>query len=116
MKNKETVLSEMLDENLGPVDVVLDSRRPFVHVPERFMDNAELKLKLSNRYSGMNLTYGNGLFYANLSFSGEVFRCRIPWSAVYIIARESDKKCVPFFEDAPKELIVELKSTGFGVN
>jgi stringent starvation protein B len=100
---KEKALRSMLDQGLTLVH--LDARVPGVVVPERFREDAHLRLNLSWRFGLPDFTINDFGVRATLSFGGLNFSCAIPWGAVFGMTSHATGRTLLFPEDVPDELL-----------
>ncbi len=70
----------------GMVLVRLDARRPGVKVPPAHASDPDLALNLSYRFASRDLEVGPEGISCTLSFSGALFRCELPLSAIHAAA------------------------------
>lgn len=89
----------------------LDSRRVGVIVPKSLSDNPALTLKVSKLFEG-EMTYDNSSIVAYLKFSGEYFRCEVPWSSIWGMTSAGGEQKI-WQEEFPKELIIEAAKQKF---
>lgn len=66
----------------GETAILLDGRLPGVDVPDEHR-RVDLILKISHRYDPPDLTFNSWGFSITLSFHGQCYPCRVPWSSVY---------------------------------
>lgn len=83
----------------------LDSRKVGVTIPKNLSGNPALTLKVSRLFEG-EMTFDNTSIVAYLKFSGEYFRCEVPWVSIWGMSSASGEQKV-WQEDFPKELIIE---------
>ena len=86
--------------------VHLDSTANDVEVPDHLKGNSSLTLKLSYLFQGETTTDEQGVV-TYLKFSGNYFRCFLPWTAIWGLTG-SDQKQLIWVEDLPPDLLVEL--------
>lgn len=87
----------------------LDARREGVDVPKHLRNNHSLTLKLSSLFQGPT-TWNDISVTALLKFSGEYYRCVIPWTAVWGMTSSSNEQRI-WPEDLPTEVVRDLTLT-----
>lgn len=99
---KDVMIALLAESN---VFVHLDPRRPGVIVPKWLQNQPELILQL-----GLNmpipipdLEVEDDGVSCTLSFSRTPFWCKLPWSAIFAIVGEKDRRGVVWPEDVPSE-------------
>jgi stringent starvation protein B len=103
--DKRRTLEQLLTR--GPVLVHVDARRAEVNVPARFRADASLVLRFGY---GLNPSIGdltvddNGIG-GTLTFSGQPFRCELPWTAVYAAMVEGEQRGTVWPEDVPEDVL-----------
>jgi stringent starvation protein B len=87
--------------------VHVDARRAEVSVPARFRADPSLVLRF-----GYNLTPAIGelsvddeAIAGTLTFSGQPFRCILPWTAVYAAMVEGEQRGTVWPEDVPEDVL-----------
>lgn len=100
---KEKALRALLDE--GMTMLHLDARVPGVAVPERFRNDAHLRLNLSWRFYLPDFTINEFGVRATLSFAGQPFACSIPWGAIFGLTSHATGRTLLFPNDVPDELL-----------
>jgi stringent starvation protein B len=105
LPDKREVLEELLEA--GPVLVQLDARREGVDVPERFLQDARLVLRLGRTLTPpiVDLELGESGLGATLTFSGVAHRCVLPWPSVYAMVSVSDQRRMVWPDDVPAEAL-----------
>ncbi len=103
--DKRRTLEQLLSR--GPVLVHVDARRAEVSVPPRFRADPSLVLRF-----GYNLTPAIGelsvddeAIAGTLTFSGQPFRCILPWTAVYAAMVEGEQRGTVWPEDVPEDVL-----------
>jgi stringent starvation protein B len=106
---KRTVVDAMLQD--GPVLLHLDPRRDGVDVPEGFLTDARLVLRIGRRLSPPipDLEVDEDGVRATLTFRSVPHSCTIPWRAVFAVVSEDGQGLV-FAEDVPPEVAAEMRS------
>lgn len=111
--NKRDTMESFLGE--GMVLVQLDSRVDGVEVPEHLKGDPTLRLNISGRF-GLPLHVDDWGVHATLTFQGDPFECKLPWSAIYIVISHVTGEPCLFPTDVPPEYVSEalghLKNTG----
>ena len=103
-KQKKKFLEDGLKED--HVLLHLDARVPGVEVPPHLADNPSLTLKLSYLFQGKTeINQDNVTAY--LRFSGEYYKCQVPWNAIWGITSSSQQNQI-WPEDLPKEVVLQL--------
>lgn len=86
MQTKRAVLEESLARHL--THIYLDARLTDVQVPEKYRQG-DLRLNLSHLFNNSNMEITDKTVSATLTFSGQGFRCVIPWRAIWAIGSKS---------------------------
>ena len=87
----------------------LDARRDGVDVPKNLRTNHSLTLKVSQLFQGPT-SWNDVHLMALLKFSGEYYRCVIPWTAVWgMTSSQNEQRIWP--EDLPTEVVRDLTLT-----
>ena len=96
---KRAVFVELLEA--GVTSLHIDARSAGVEVPNDLRGRTWLVLNYSYRYQIEDFHHDDALVIASLSFAGNRFPCRVPWSAVFAIsdARREEVRVWP--EDMP---------------
>lgn len=81
--------------------IILDARQPGVCVPEQYASDADLKLKVSFRYSPPDLTLSDWGVRITLSFSGVRSFVQVPWEAIYAVANGNASNFWPVPDEPP---------------
>jgi stringent starvation protein B len=91
----------------GPVLVHVDARRTEVSVPSRFAADASLVLRFGNNLSPAitDLVVDDDAIAGTLTFSGQPFRCVLPWTAVYAAMVEGEQRGTVWPEDVPEDVL-----------
>ena len=100
-EQKREVLEQLLDE--GMVLVTLDARRDDVSVPQHLKCDPQLRLNLSYRF-GLPLDIDDEGVHTTLTFSGQPFECRLPWSSIYLFVSHNNGKPYLFPNAIPKSI------------
>jgi len=106
-RSKKEALTAFLDK--GMTMVHLDARRNGVIVPAQFSNQQELRLNLSYRFSGTEMSIDDSYLEATLTFTGVPFRCRIPMMAIYALTSHVTGAGLVFPESLPEEILSELE-------
>lgn len=104
---KQTVLEKWFEAD--HVLIHLDARRDGVDVPKHLRDNHSLTLKVSSLFQGPT-SWNDVHLIALLKFSGEYYRCIIPWSAVWGMTSSTNEQRI-WPEDLPTEVVRDLTLT-----
>jgi stringent starvation protein B len=107
--SKREALLALLDQ--GMVMLHLDARRPGVQVPGYLTHEAHLRLNLSYRFLLDDLAIDDWGVRATLSFRGQPFLCRLPWSALFALTRSGTEEGWLWPGDLPPELAVTGETT-----
>jgi len=91
----------------GPVLVHADARRAEVSVPPRFRADPSLVLRFGYNLSPPigDLTVDEDAIAGTLTFSGQPFRCILPWTAVYAAMVEGEQRGTVWPEDVPEDVL-----------
>jgi len=91
----------------GPVLVHVDARRAEVSVPSRFRADPSLVLRFGYNLTPAisDLTVDDDAIAGTLSFSGQPFRCILPWTAVYAAMVEGEQRGTVWPEDVPEDVL-----------
>jgi stringent starvation protein B len=103
---KKKTLQQYLSRGVAMIH--LDARRDGVRVPERFKEDAHLRLNLSYRYSIPDFDLDEERVQATLSFGGVPFQCIVPWQAIFGITSHSTGDGQVWPEDLPTEVVRTL--------
>ncbi len=87
----------------------IDARREGVDVPAGFKNNHSLTLKVSGFFQGPTTWNDEGVI-ALLKFSGEYYRCVIPWSSIWGMTSSANEQRI-WPEDLPSEVVRDLTLT-----
>jgi len=93
------------------VFVNINSKTPGVELPKDLMQQTSVTLKLSYLFHG-EISYTVENITAYLKFSGEYFKCEIPWLSIWGMSNAEGKNQV-WTDEIPKEVIVELYANKF---
>ena len=102
---KKTLLSYL---TRGVAMIHLDARRAGVLVPEKFANDAHLRLNLSYRYAIPDFHVSDERVQATLSFGGMPFQCSVPWEAIFGITSHATGDGQVWPEDLPTEVVRSL--------
>ena len=100
--SKREALLALLDR--GMVMLHLDARREGVAVPTYLAHEEHLRLNLSYRFLLEDLVIDDWGVSASLSFRGQPFGCRVPWSALFALTRSGTDEGWLWPSDLPPEL------------
>lgn len=89
----------------------LDSRQEGVILPMNLSNNPALTLKVSKLFQG-EMTYDDSSIVAYLKFSGEYFRCEMPWKSIWGMSSASGEQKI-WQQDFPKELMFQVAKQKF---
>jgi stringent starvation protein B len=98
----------------GLVMIHLDARRPEVVVPEYLSRDPHLCLNLSYRFGLPDLEIDDWGVRATLSFRGQGFHCRIPWTALFAMTQGGGERGWLWPHDLPAELLDAMKAAAPG--
>ncbi len=84
----------------------LDSNKEGVAVPQNLTNNYALTLKISSLFEG-EMNYDDESIVVYLKFSGEYFRCELPWTSIWGMTDENSEQKI-WQKELPKELIVQM--------
>ncbi|MDB4961023.1 MAG: hypothetical protein JWP01_1022 [Myxococcales bacterium] len=103
--DKRRTLEQLLTR--GPVLVHVDARRSEVNVPSRFREDPSLVLRFGYNLSPAigDLTVDEEAIAGTLTFSGQPFRCILPWTAVYAAMVEGEQRGTVWPEDVPEDVL-----------
>jgi len=99
---KRETLIALLDD--GMVMVHLDTRRDGVDVPEQHRGHPALALNFSRAFRLDVFEVGPFEVVASLSFQGEVYRCVVPYGAIFSMTSKVDGQSRIFSDALPPEL------------
>jgi stringent starvation protein B len=103
--NKHKIFKDHLCRGLTTLNI--DLTRGGVDVPKKFLADKSITLNVSLFFGGDLVFSVDGGVTAVLTFSGEKYRCHIPWSAIYMISSSSDRTASAFKQDAPQWMEVD---------
>ena len=91
----------------GAVLVHVDARRAEVSVPPRFRADPSLVLRFGHDLSPAiaDLVVDDEAVSGTLTFSGQPYRCVLPWSAVYAAMVEGEQRGTVWPEDVPEDVL-----------
>lgn len=103
--DKRRTLEQLLAR--GPVLVHVDARRAEVAVPSRFRADPSLVLRFGYNLSPAigDLVVDDDAIAGTLTFSGQPFRCILPWTAVYAAMVEGEQRGTVWPEDVPEDVL-----------
>ena len=91
--------------------VALDARIDEVEVPPHLAGDLQLRLNLSHRF-GLPLDIDAWGVVATLTFAGNAFDCKVPWSAIFLLVSHASGQPYLFPEDIPSELLAQNQVEG----
>lgn len=106
-KSKKIALEYLL--GFGKVMMHLDARRPGVEVPPHLSRESHLRLNLSYRFAGNDLTITEQSASSSLSFQGQRTLCVLPFDAVFAMSIDQTEMYV-WLPDIPNEMAAYFKS------
>jgi stringent starvation protein B len=91
----------------GAVLVHVDARRAEVSVPARFRADPSLVLRFGYNLTPANtdLVVDDEAVSGTLTFSGQPYRCVLPWTAVYAAMVEGEQRGTVWPEDVPEDVL-----------
>lgn len=91
----------------GAVLVHVDARRAEVNVPPRFRADPSLVLRFGYDLSPAitDLHVDDEAVSGTLTFSGQPYRCVLPWTAVYAAMVEGEQRGTVWPEDVPEDVL-----------
>ncbi len=103
--DKRRTLEQLLAR--GPVLVHVDARRAEVSVPARFRADPSLVLRFGYSLTPAigELSVDDEAIAGTLTFSGQPFRCILPWTAVYAAMVEGEQRGTVWPEDVPEDVL-----------
>ena len=103
--DKRRTVEKLLEH--GPVLVHVDARRAEVSVPPRFRADPSLALRFGYNLNPAvhALTVDDEAIAGTLTFSGQPYRCVLPWSAVYAATVEGEQRGTVWPEDVPEDVL-----------
>ncbi len=103
--DKRRTLEALLDR--GAVLVHVDARRAEVSVPARFRADPSLVLRFGYDLTPAiaDLVVDDEAVSGTLTFSGQPFRCVLPWTAVYAAMVEGEQRGTVWPEDVPEDVL-----------
>jgi hypothetical protein len=106
-KEKRMRFDDLLQR--GWVTIHLDSRRPGVKLPERFMGAADFRLQYGRDMPRPipDLATSDEGVTATLSFDGQPEPTHVPWNAVYLITDRKGRGRW-YREDTPAEVVSKM--------
>ena len=105
-KSKRDILSELLDK--GMVQILLDSRKTGVVLPDHLAEDMQLRLNLSRRF-GLPIELTEEGVSATLTFQDVPHACVLPWDCIFAMISYVTGDPVLFSEDVPLEVIFEAE-------
>ena len=105
--NKKDLANQIIRR--GNLYINLDPRRPGVDVPPRYRHVPQLVLEvgLDMPVSIRDLLFTDEAMTATLRFSGEFFKCTVPWTAVFALVG-SDGRGMTYPESIPPEVQAQM--------
>ncbi len=100
---KRKVFDELLQQGIAALH--LDARRAEVMVPPHLAGQAWLVLNYSWRYGVSDFRFDDEMVEASLSFSGQPYFCRVPWSAVFAVTDPSRTQGYIWQDEVPGEVV-----------
>lgn len=94
----------------GKVLVHLDPRNPDVDVPDNLREQPVLALNFSHQFPFANIEIGPVFLSASLSFGGERYHCKVPYSSIFCLTQTTSRKQHWFADSLPNELQTWLNS------
>lgn len=107
-REKKKLFGTLLDGGITALH--LDPRRPGVIVPGRFRLQNWLVLNYSYRYGIADFRFDEQVVEATLSFGGQPFYCRIPWTAVFAITDNSRQRGRIWHDEVPGDVDDAVRS------
>lgn len=91
----------------GAVLVHVDARRAEVSVPPRFRADPSLVLRFGYNLTPAiaDLVVDDEAVSGTLTFSGQPYRCVLPWTAVYAAMVEGEQRGTVWPEDVPEDVL-----------
>jgi stringent starvation protein B len=101
----------------GAVLVHVDARRAEVSVPPRFRADPSLVLRFGYDLNPAitDLVIDDDAVSGTLTFSGQPFRCVLPWTAVYAAMIEDEQRGTVWPEDVPEDVLTSGEPVGMPV-
>ncbi len=100
-KDKQDFLNTMLAQ--GDAMICMDARQPDVQVPKAHKTNAMLNLVLSLNFRRPFEVLEDGV-YGSLSFGGRLYKCVIPFTAVWAIYEPDTQKGQVWEASIPEDI------------
>ncbi|MCZ6512699.1 MAG: ClpXP protease specificity-enhancing factor SspB [Nitrospinae bacterium] len=100
-KDKQDFLNTLLAQ--GDAMVCMDARQPDVQVPKAHKTNAMLNLVLSLNFRRPFEVLEDGV-YGSLSFGGRLYKCVIPFTAVWAIYEPDTQKGQVWEASIPEDI------------
>jgi len=107
-REKKKLFGTLLDAGITALH--LDPRRPGVIVPGRFRLQNWLVLNYSYRYGIADFRFDDQVVEATLSFGGQPFYCRVPWTAVFAITDNSRQRGRIWHDEVPGDVDDAVRS------
>ena len=105
---KKHLLEKLLKQ--GQVQIAVNIQVPGVELPVKHMKDETIRLNLSYKF-GMPMSLEEVGVSATLSFSGDIYNCKVPWQAIYIMVAFDTEIVYMSSEDLPKPMAKDdLKS------
>lgn len=112
-RDKRVVFESLLER--GIVALHLDARRDGVVVPERLRSRPWLVLNFSLGYRLEDFEHDDLGASASLSFSGQPYPCRVPWTAVFAITNEARDAGYAWSDEMPEHIATAMARAQDGV-
>lgn len=106
--DKKETLQRLLEQ--GTAQIILDPRRPEVHVPPAYTDTPLLRLNVSYRFESSDLKVDWWGVRQTLTFPAGRCLCRIPWEAIFAMANPRHPEYVAFWSGSVPEELRELSA------
>ena len=108
--DKRTTLEALLAH--GAVLIHVDARRAEVSVPQRFRADPSLVLRFGYNLDPAitDLVIDDEGLSGTLTFSGQPYRCVLPWTAVYAAMIDGEHRGTVWPEDVPEDVLTSGES------
>ncbi|MSQ83003.1 MAG: hypothetical protein EXR77_08825 [Myxococcales bacterium] len=107
-REKKKLFMKLLESAITALH--LDPRRVGVIVPGRFRIQNWLVLNYSYRYGIADFRFDDQIIEATLSFGGQPFYCRVPWSAVFAITDSTRQRGRIWHDEVPSDVDDAVRS------
>lgn len=107
-REKKKLFMTLLESGITALH--LDPRRVGVIVPGRFRIQNWLVLNYSYRYGIADFRFDDQIIEATLSFGGQPFYCRVPWSAVFAITDSTRQRGRIWHDEVPSDVDDAVRS------